>query len=150
MGAEVGRVITIHPVDPNDIAAYERTLHTSQEALQARCTEKAVIYTVLGIASAVCGRLANHLRAELYDKDSVLDFRIEASGPRIYQPNFRGHTFLAIIATTKTAIGRKKKQLGANGTKKKLRHVEQNKHNEKPKNARGDRQIAKRCVHRMK
>ena len=75
MGAEVGRVIAIHPADPDDVAAYENTLHTSQEALQARCTEKAVIYTVLGIASAICGRVANHLRGDPYPKDVVLDFR---------------------------------------------------------------------------
>ena len=75
MGAEVGRVITIRPIDPDDVAMYESTVHTSQEALQARCTEKAVIYTVLGIASAICGRVANHLRGDPYPKDVVLDFR---------------------------------------------------------------------------
>ena len=75
MGAEVGRVITIHPTDLDDVAAYENTLHPSAEALQARCTERAVIYTVLGIASAICGRVANHLRGDPYDKDVALDFR---------------------------------------------------------------------------
>ena len=75
MGAEVARILTVHLTDPDDVAAYERTLHTSQEALQARCTEKAVVYTVLGIASALCGRVANHLRGDPYDKDVALDFR---------------------------------------------------------------------------
>ena len=75
MGAEVGRVITIHPIDPDDMARYESTLHTSAEAVQARCTERSVIFTVLGIASAICGRVANHLRGEPYDTDVALDFR---------------------------------------------------------------------------
>ena len=76
MGAEVGRVITIRPADPDDVTAYESTLYTSAEALQARCTERAVIYTVLGIASAICGRVANHLRGDPYDTDVALDFKL--------------------------------------------------------------------------
>ena len=75
MGAEVGRVLSVHPADPDDVAAYESTLHTSQEALQARCTEKAIIYTVLGIASAICGRVSNHLRGDPYHKDLAMDFK---------------------------------------------------------------------------
>ena len=75
MGAEVGRVITIHPADPDDVALYESTLHTSKEALPERCTEKTIIYTVLGIASAICGKVKKHLVGDPYRKDIALDFR---------------------------------------------------------------------------
>jgi molybdopterin/thiamine biosynthesis adenylyltransferase len=74
MGAEVGRVLTVRPTDPDDVAAYEKTLHTSAEALQARCTEKAIIYTVLGIASAICGSVKRHLVHQPNPRDLVLDF----------------------------------------------------------------------------
>ena len=74
MGAEVGRVITIRPADPDDVALYESTLHTSAEAFQARCTEKAVIYTVLGIASAISGTVKRHLVHQENPRDLVLDF----------------------------------------------------------------------------
>ena len=74
MGAEVGRVLTVRATDPDDITAYENTLHTSQEALQARCTEKAIIYTVLGIASAICGTVKRHLTHQAHPRDLVLDF----------------------------------------------------------------------------
>ena len=74
MGAEVGRVLSIRPADPDDIAAYENTLHTSQEALHARCTEKAIIYTVLGIAGAICGTVKRHLVHQANPRDLALDF----------------------------------------------------------------------------
>ena len=69
-------MITIRPADPDDVALPTSPPSTrSVEALQARCTEKAIIYTVLGIASAICGRVANHLRGDSYPKDVALDFR---------------------------------------------------------------------------
>ena len=74
MGAEVGRVQTIRPTDPDDVSFYESTLHTSAEALPARCTEKAIIYTVLGISAAICGKVKKHLTHQPYHKDLVLDF----------------------------------------------------------------------------
>ena len=74
MGAEVGRVITIHPADPDDVAIYESTLHTSEKVLPERCTEKTIIYTVLGIASAICGKVKKRLGGDPYRKDIALDF----------------------------------------------------------------------------
>ncbi len=75
MGAEVGRVIAICPSDPDGVAFYERTLHTSKDALQARCTEKTIIYTVLGIASVICGKVKKHLAGHHAHKSITLDFR---------------------------------------------------------------------------
>ena len=74
MGAEVGRVITIHPADPDDVVLYESTLHTSTEALTAPCTAQTIIYTVLGIASSICGKVKKHLTHQPYHRDIVLDF----------------------------------------------------------------------------
>ena len=75
MGAEVGRVLTIHPTDPDDIAIYENTLHTSQDALPARCTERSIVYTVLGISGAICGKIKKFIAGQPFHKDLVLDFR---------------------------------------------------------------------------
>ena len=74
MGAEVGRILAVNPSDPDDVAAYESTLHTSPEALHARCTEKAIIYTVLGIASGICGKVKKHLTHQPFHRDIVFDF----------------------------------------------------------------------------
>lgn len=75
MGAEVGKVMAIRPADVGDVEWYESTLHTSREALPERCTEKAIIYTVLGIAAAVCGKIKKHLAGQWYHRSQVLDFR---------------------------------------------------------------------------
>lgn len=75
MGAEVGKVMAIRPADVGDGEWYEATLHTSAEALPERCTEKAIIYTVLGIAAAVCGKMKKHLAGQPYNRSLVLDFR---------------------------------------------------------------------------
>ena len=75
MGAEVGRVITINPCDPDGVDLYENTLHTSKDALPARCSERTIIYTVLGISAAVCGKVKKHLANQPYHKDLIMDFR---------------------------------------------------------------------------
>ena len=75
MGAEVGRVIAIRPSDPAGVEFYEGTLHTSKDALQARCTEKTIIYTALGIASAICGKVKKHLAGQTFHRSITIDFR---------------------------------------------------------------------------
>ncbi len=75
MGAEVGKVMVARPADVDDVEWYESTLHTSDEALPERCTEKAIIYTVLGIAAVVCGKVKKHLAGQPFHRSLVLDFR---------------------------------------------------------------------------
>lgn len=75
MGAEVSRVISINPIDPTEISFYESTLHTSQEALPVRCTEKTVIYTVLGIASFISGKVKKYLTSQAFNRSITMDYR---------------------------------------------------------------------------
>lgn len=75
MGAEVGKVLAIRPADVGDVELYESTHHPSAEALPERCTEKAIIYTVLGIAAVVCGKVKKHLAGQPFHRSLVLDFR---------------------------------------------------------------------------
>jgi molybdopterin-synthase adenylyltransferase len=44
MGAEVGKVLVVHPSLPNSCRKYEEDLYPSSEAFQAPCTAKATIY----------------------------------------------------------------------------------------------------------
>jgi hypothetical protein len=64
-----------HPHISDDVKLYESTLHSSKAALQTRCTEKTIIYTVLGIASAICGKVKKHLAGQALHKSITLDFR---------------------------------------------------------------------------
>ena len=76
MGAEVAVVHTIKPVDPDDVQHYESALYTSDESFQARCTERAIIYTALGIAAITCGKVKKHVMGEPFRRTIVRDFRL--------------------------------------------------------------------------
>jgi molybdopterin/thiamine biosynthesis adenylyltransferase len=45
MGAEQALLYVMDPMNPKDQEAYTKTLYSDQEAVQERCTAKAVIYT---------------------------------------------------------------------------------------------------------
>ena len=76
MGAEVAIVHAVKPLDVDDVRAYEATLHSSDEAFHARCTEKAIVYTALGLAAITAGKVKKFLMAEPYKKTVVRDFRL--------------------------------------------------------------------------
>ena len=76
MGAEVAVIHTVQPCDPDDIRRYQETLHGSDEAFQARCTERAIIYTVLGLAAITAGKLKKFVQNEPYRHTVVRDFRL--------------------------------------------------------------------------
>jgi molybdopterin/thiamine biosynthesis adenylyltransferase len=53
MGGETILLYVMNPKDPKDIAAYEKTLYSTEEAEHERCTMKATIYTVNLIAGLI-------------------------------------------------------------------------------------------------
>jgi molybdopterin/thiamine biosynthesis adenylyltransferase len=56
-----GRVARIYAVNPrNGIEAYEKTLYTDDESAPERCTERTIIYNVLGISSMICKTIEDH------------------------------------------------------------------------------------------
>ena len=61
MGAKVFRIYVINPKDDKAIKSYEESLYTDDEATQERCTEKTIIYNVLGIASWISRAVERHL-----------------------------------------------------------------------------------------
>ena len=76
MGAEVAIVHTVNPIDPDDVRAYEETLHASGEAFHARCTEKAIVYTALGLAALAAGKVKKHVMGQPFRRTIVRDFRL--------------------------------------------------------------------------
>lgn len=76
MGAEVAVVCAINPIDPDDVRAYEESLCGSTEAFQARCTERAIVCTALGIAALACGKVKKYVMAQPYRRMIVRDFRL--------------------------------------------------------------------------
>jgi molybdopterin-synthase adenylyltransferase len=60
MGAEVGKVLVVHPSLPNSCRKYEEDLYPSSEAFQAPCTAKATIYCAVGLAAYVGSTVAGY------------------------------------------------------------------------------------------
>ncbi len=60
MGAEVGKVLVVHPSLPNPCRSYEEDLHPSSEAFQAPCTAKATIHCAAGLAAYVGATVAGY------------------------------------------------------------------------------------------
>ena len=76
MGTEVAVVHVVNPIDPDDVHRYEENLHGSEEAFQARCTERAIVYTVLGLAAITAGKVKKFVMGQPYRKTVVRDFKL--------------------------------------------------------------------------
>lgn len=57
MGGLQGQVYTVDMGKKNEIDAYEKTLFGNNEAVRLRCTERSIIFTVLGISAIVCNQI---------------------------------------------------------------------------------------------
>lgn len=75
MGAEVLRLYSLDPRDPDDISRYELTLYSSDEALHQRCTEKSIIYTVMVASGLIASQVKKWLNAETINFEIVMDLK---------------------------------------------------------------------------
>ncbi len=75
MGAEVGKVLAIRPLDPEDCRLYQAELYPSTEAFRAPCTARSTIYCAAGLASFLAATVGNHLAERRYRREMVVDFR---------------------------------------------------------------------------
>jgi ThiF family protein len=73
MGAEVCRIYTIRPTDPDDVAYYERTLYTDGEAQETPCTARAIIYNVFMIAALIGSQVKKFARGEVFPREIIFD-----------------------------------------------------------------------------
>ena len=71
-----GQIYTIDMEDEKEVANYEKTLFTDKEAVQERCTQKSILFTVLGIASIVCNQIVKALNEDEVRNYIVLDYSI--------------------------------------------------------------------------
>ena len=74
MGGLQGQVYLVDMTSKKEIKNYEKSLFSSAEAVQIRCTEKSIIFTVLGIASIVCNQIVKVIRGEKIKNFIVLDY----------------------------------------------------------------------------
>jgi ThiF family len=75
MGAEVARVLTVRPADPDDIRRYEASLHSDEEAANLPCTAQAIVYTGFSIAGLVASQIKKFLTGEPFKGELILDHK---------------------------------------------------------------------------
>ena len=74
MGAQVCRLLTVRPVDPDDVRWYEGTLYSDENAAEDPCTAQAIIYTTFGLASLIANHVKCYARGEALERDLLFDF----------------------------------------------------------------------------
>ncbi len=75
MGAEVCRIYSVNPVDPDDIRLYEDTLYTDEEASEEPCTARAIIYNVFSIAALIANQVKKCVKGEDLPKEIIFDLK---------------------------------------------------------------------------
>lgn len=76
MGAEVMRVLSVVPTDPDDVRSYEAELYPSSEAFSAPCTARSIIYTAFSVAALIAGQVKKHAAGQPYSRDITFDARL--------------------------------------------------------------------------
>ena len=76
MGGLQGQIYTIDMTKNKEKKYYETTLFDNKEAVQLRCTERSIIFTVLGISSMVSNQLFKAFRNEEFRNFIALDYTI--------------------------------------------------------------------------
>jgi hypothetical protein len=74
MGAQVCRVLSVRPCDPDDVRRYEATLYADDAAAEDPCTAQAIIYTTFGVGALVANQIKRFACTEPLAGDIVFDF----------------------------------------------------------------------------
>jgi hypothetical protein len=75
MGAEVCRILTVKPFDPDDVKWYENTLFTDDKASEEPCTAKSVIYNTFTIAGLIASQVKKFARAQPFAREIIFDLK---------------------------------------------------------------------------
>ena len=73
MGGRVARIYAVNPI--TGIEEYEKTLYDDDDSVQERCTERTIIYNVLGISSIICKLVEDHFSHPIEGcREVILDY----------------------------------------------------------------------------
>jgi len=75
MGAEVARIHSINPCDPDHIKWYEETLYDDKDAVEEPCTARAIIYNGFMIAAFIAGQVKKFAKHEDLPKEIIFDMK---------------------------------------------------------------------------
>jgi len=71
-----GQLYVVDMTKKKEIKNYEKSLFSSKDAVQIRCTERSIIFTVLGIASLVCNQIIKAFKCEELNNFITLDYNV--------------------------------------------------------------------------
>lgn len=74
MGGQVFIVYTVDLQNKNHIKQYEKTLYSDEESSKEGCTNRSIIYNVLGVASIVCSQTRRLLLRKRIDNMICYDY----------------------------------------------------------------------------
>ena len=75
MGAEVSRIQSVNPCDPDQCEWYESTLYSDEDAIEAPCTERAIIYNGFAIAALIANQVKKFAKHEELFKEIIFDLK---------------------------------------------------------------------------
>ena len=75
MGAEVCKIHTVNPCNPDDVRWYEKTLFPDEKASEEPCTAKAVIYNTFTIAGFIASQVKKFARAQPFAREIIFDLK---------------------------------------------------------------------------
>lgn len=71
-----GQLYTIDMTKPEEVKFYEESLFTDEQAVQERCTARAIIFTILGLVSLLCNNIVKVLREDEYPNFVTIDYSV--------------------------------------------------------------------------
>jgi len=69
-----GHIYVVDMADKEQVKYYESTLFDDKDAVQVRCTERSILFTVMGIASLVCNQIIKAFKGDEIKNYLVLDY----------------------------------------------------------------------------
>lgn len=69
------QIYAIDMTNGQEIGLYQNTLFGDNEAVQGRCTERSILFTVLGIASFICNQIVKGLTGKTINNYTILDYQ---------------------------------------------------------------------------
>jgi molybdopterin/thiamine biosynthesis adenylyltransferase len=75
MGSETILCYAMSPLEPKDIASYEKTLYSDENAEHERCTAKSTMYTVLAISGHIANIVKRFVCEQTYTRIAMCDMK---------------------------------------------------------------------------
>ena len=73
MGGRVARIYSVNP--KTGVDKYEQTLYDDDESAEERCTERTILYNVLGISSLICKAIEDYMKdGQEGCSETILDY----------------------------------------------------------------------------